>query len=146
MHLGPPIEPNPRIVGFERPTTSIGRAIGARFRSAILSVDHSVIVYGAVALPIVVTVSPALFFSFGYHNDYQQWAYDSYSCCMQYPETNMLIDIGRYFGAFAQNLQAFTIHSLDDLWWWRLIGILSVARLASDHLHIVSPPRPPRRR
>ena len=55
----------------------------------------------------------------------------------------MLIDIGRYFGAFAQNLQASTIHTLDDLWWWRLIGILSVAGLASYYLHIVSLRRPP---
>ena len=107
--------------------------------------DKQPVIYGTVAAAIIVAMSPALFFSFGYHNDYQQWAYDLYSCCMQYPETNMLIDIGRYFGAFAQNLQAFTIHTLDDLWWWRLIGILSVAGLASYYLHIVSLRRPPTR-
>ena len=111
--------------------------------SAAVSARQTAVIYGTVAAAIIVALSPALFFSFGYHNDYQQWAYDSYSCCMQYPETNMLIDIGRYFGAFAQNLQASTIHTLDDLWWWRLIGILSVAGLASYYLHIVSLRRPP---
>ena len=55
----------------------------------------------------------------------------------------MLIDIGRYFGAFAQNLQSFTIHTLDDLWRWRLIGILSTAGLAVYYLYIVSLRRPP---
>ena len=96
-----------------------------------------------MAVAIIIAMAPALFFSFGYHNDYQQWAYDSHTCCLQYPETNMLIDIGRYFGAFAQNLQSFTIHTLDDLWRWRLIGILSTAVLAIYYLNIVSLRRPP---
>ena len=121
----------------------VRRAIRERFAVAGPSVGHSILVYGAVAAAIILALSPGLFFSFGYHNDYQQWAYDSHTCCMQYPETNMLIDLGRYFGAFAQNLQAFTIHTLDDLWRWRLIGILSVAGLASYYLYIVSLRRPP---
>ena len=121
----------------------VRRAIQERFASARPFVGHSALAYGAVAAAIILALSPSLFFSFGYHNDYQQWAYDSHTCCLQYPETNMLIDIGRYFGAFAQNLQSFTIHTLDDLWWWRLIGILSVAGLAIYYLYIVSLRRPP---
>ena len=111
--------------------------------SAAVSARQTAVVYGAVAAAIIIAMAPALFFSFGYHNDYQQWAYDLHTCCLQYPETNMLIDIGRYFGAFAQNLQSFTIHTLDDLWRWRLIGILSTAVLAIYYLNIVSLRRPP---
>ena len=111
--------------------------------SAAVSARQTALIYGTVAAAIIVAMSPALFFSFGFHNDYNQWSYDSHTCCLQYPETNMLIDIGRYFGAFAQNLQSFTIHTLDDLWRWRLIGILSVAGLAVYYLYIVSLRRPP---
>ena len=105
--------------------------------------NQTTLVYGAVAAAIIIALSPALFFSFGYHNDYNQWSYDSHTCCTQYPETKMLIYIGRYFGALAQNLQSFTIHTLDDLWRWRLIGILSTAGLACYYLYIISLRRPP---
>jgi hypothetical protein len=117
----------------------------ARGASALTarSAGEPTIIYGAVAAAIVLAMSPALFFSFGFHNDYNQWSYNSHSCCMGYPETNALIDLGRYFGAFAQNLQSSTIHSLDDLWRWRLIGIFSVAGLAVYYLYIVSVRRPP---
>ena len=53
------------------------------------------------------------------------------------------MSIGRYFGAYAQNLQFWTIHSLSDLWIWRLVGIVSAAALALYYLHIVSLRRPP---
>ena len=75
----------------------VRRAIQERFASARPFVGHSALAYGAVAAAIILALSPSLFFSFGYHNDYQQWAYNSHTCCLQYPETNMLIDIGRYF-------------------------------------------------
>ena len=105
--------------------------------------NETELVYGAVAGSIIIALSPALFFSFGFHNDYNQWSYDSHTCCTQYPETMTLIYVGRYFGALAQNLQSFTIHTLDDLWRWRLIGILSTAGLASYYLYIVSLRRTP---
>ena len=108
-----------------------------------LRANQTAIIYGTVAASIIIALSPALFFSYGYHNDYNAWSYNSYTCCTQQPETKMLIDLGRYFGAYAQNLQFFTIHTLGDLWLWRLIGILSTAGLAAYYLHIVSLRRSP---
>jgi hypothetical protein len=132
--------------GVDSPVrTSVSRpgVVQAALAPAAVSANQTAIIYGFVAAAIIIALSPALFFSFGYHNDYNQWSYDSHTCCTQYPETNMLIDLGRYFGAFAQNLQSFTIHSLDDLWRWRLIGIFSTAVLAIYYLYIVSLRRPP---
>lgn len=99
--------------------------------------------YALVLACIIVALLPALFFSFGYHNDFNAWAYDTRSCCASHPETRILLGIGRYFGAFAQNLQFWTIRSLTSLWWWRLLGIISTALLATYYLHIVSLRRPP---
>lgn len=104
---------------------------------------HSAIYYGAVAIAICIALSPALFFTFGYHNDFNAWAYDTHKCCAQHPETEILLAIGRYFGAYAQNLQFTTIHTLHDLWIWRLIGIVSTALLAVYYLYIVSPDASP---
>ena len=78
-------------------------------------------IYASVAVALIVALSPALFFSFGYHNDFNAWAYDTHRCCTRHPETQILMSIGRYFGAYAQNLQFWTIHSLSDLWIWRLV-------------------------
>ena len=105
--------------------------------------NNAAIKFALVGVSIIVALSPALLFSFGYHNDFNAWAYDTHSCCTQHPETRILLAIGRYFGAFAQNLQFSTIHSLIDLWWWRLLGILSTALLAVYYLHIISMQRPP---
>ena len=104
---------------------------------------QSAIYYVAVAIAICVALSPALFFSFGYHNDFNAWAYDTHRCCTSHPETKLLVAIGRYFGAYAQNLQFATIHSMHGLWIWRLIGIVSTALLAVYYLYIVSPNGPP---
>ena len=106
-------------------------------------VDQTAVIYAAVAASIFFALSPSLFFSFGYHNDFNAWAYDTHVCCTRHPETQLLISIGRYFGAYAQNLQFWTIHSLADLWIWRLIGIISAAMLAVYYLYIVSLRRPP---
>ena len=59
------------------------------------------------------------------------------------PRNAVLLAVGRYFASIAENLQFFTIHTVDDLWLWRLIGILSTAALAAYYLHIVSLGRPP---
>ena len=99
--------------------------------------------YALVLACIIIALSPALFFSFGYHNDFNAWAYDTRSCCTSHPETRILLSIGRYFGAFAQNLQFWTIRSLTSLWWWHLLGIISTAFLAAYYLHIISLRRPP---
>lgn len=106
-------------------------------------IDQTAVMYAAVAGAILIALSPALFFSFGYHNDFNAWGYDTHDCCTSHPETQILVSIGRYFGAFAQNLQFWTIHSLADLWIWRLLGIVSVAVLALCYLYIVSLQRPP---
>ena len=106
-------------------------------------IDQAAVIYAAVAASIFIALSPSLFFSFGYHNDFNAWAYDTHVCCTRHPETQLLISIGRYFGAYAQNLQFWTIYSLADLWIWRLIGIISAAMLAVYYLYIVSLRRPP---
>lgn len=108
-----------------------------------LRADKAVMKYAPVVASIIIALSPSLFFSFGYHNDFNAWAYDTHRCCTSHPETRILLSIGRYFGAYAQNLQFWTIHSLTDLWWWRLVGILSTALLAAYYLSIVSRQRPP---
>jgi hypothetical protein len=105
--------------------------------------SQSITVYGSVVGAIIIALSPALFFSFGYHNDFNAWGYDTHACCTSHPETHMLHGIGRYLGAYAENLQFFTIHNLADLWIWRFVGILSVAALAVYYLRIVSLRRPP---
>ena len=112
-----------------RPTAS---GIGQRILA------QSAIYYVAVAIAICIALSPALFFSFGYHNDFNAWAYDTHRCCTIHPETHILFAIGRYFGAYAQNLQFVTIRNLHGLWIWRLIGIVSTALLAVYYLYIVS--------
>ena len=108
-----------------------------------LRADKAVMKYAFVAASIIIALSPSLFFSFGYHNDFNAFAYDTHRCCTSHPETRILMSIGRYFGAYAQNLQFWTIHRLTDFWWWRLVGILSTALLAAYYLHIVSRQRPP---
>ncbi len=97
--------------------------------------------YGAVAASIIIAMSPVLFFSFGYHNDFNAWLYDS-SLGPQ-PEMNVLFALGRYLGALGEDLQFLTIHSLAALWGWRLVAILSTVLLATYYLHIVSLRRPP---
>jgi hypothetical protein len=94
--------------------------------------------YITLLVVIAAALSPALFFSFGYHNDFNAWAYDAQSCCTHHPETVILTAIGRYFGAIAENLQFLTIRTLHDFWMWRLVGIVSTALLAAYYLHIVS--------
>ena len=107
----------------------------------VLSANKTVLNYAAVTASIIIALSPALFFSFGYHNDFNAWAYDSSQTPQ--PEVYVLFALGRYFGAYAENLQFLTIHSLDDLWRWRLVAIVSAALLAVYYLHIVSMRRPP---
>jgi hypothetical protein len=99
--------------------------------------------YLTLLVVIAAALSPALFFSFGYHNDFNAWAYDAQSCCTHHPETVILTAIGRYFGAIAQNLQFLTIRTLHDFWMWRLVGIISTTLLAAYYLHIVSLGRAP---
>jgi hypothetical protein len=120
-------------------------ALAARSVSAPeqLRANRAMTFYGTVAVSIMIALSPSLFFSFGYHNDFNAWAYDVRHCCTYHPETRILVAIGRYFGAYGQNLQFWTIRSLRDLWLWRLVGILSTALLAIYYLHIVSLRRPP---
>ena len=91
-----------------------------------------------MAAAIFIALSPSLFFSFGYHNDFNAWAYDTHACCTRHPETEVLIIIGRYFGAYAENLQFLDHPRLADFWLWRLVGIISTAMLAIYYLHIVS--------
>jgi hypothetical protein len=127
--------------------STVGRAARAAPEQACLAspsenAKQPLIMYGMVIAPIIAALLPALFFAFGYHNDYNAWSYDSHTCCNQHPETSMLIEVGRYFGAYAQNLQFFTIRTLAALWVWRLVGILSVAGLSVYYLHIVSLQRP----
>ena len=110
---------------------------------AMLFANEATVRYTVMAAAIMIALSPALFFSFGYANDFNAWAYDTHTCCTHHPETYGLFALGRYFGAFAENLQFWTIHSLADLWVWRLIGILTTVLLASYYLHIVSLRRPP---
>ncbi len=105
--------------------------------------NRTAVIYGCVAIAIIVALLPALFFSYGYHNDFNAWAYDSHTCCDQHPETRILFANGRYFASIAENLQFYTIRDLDDLWIWRLIGILSTAGLAVFYLYVVSLSRPP---
>ncbi len=93
--------------------------------------------YPAVFVVVCAALSPASFL-FGYHNDFNAWAYDAQTCCTAHPETQILIAIGRYFGAFAQNFQFLTIKTIHDLWIWRLIGVVSIALLAVYYLRIVS--------
>jgi hypothetical protein len=99
--------------------------------------------YATVAATLIVALCPSLFFTFGFHNDFNAWGYDAARCCSGHPETRILMAIGRYFGAFAQNLQFMTIRSLGSLWAWRLIGIASIAALACFYLRIVSLRWPP---
>ena len=103
-----------------------------------LRVNKTTLIYGSVAGSIIIALIPALFFSYGYHNDFNAWGYDSHTCCDQHPETRVLLAVGRYLASIAENLQFLTIHNLDDLWLWRLIGIVSTAALAAYYLHIVS--------
>ena len=91
-----------------------------------------------VFVAILLALSPGVFFSFGYHNDYNAWGYNAQSCCNHHPETSILFAIGRYFGAIAQNLQFLTIRTIDDLWGWRLIGLVSAALLGVYYFYIVS--------
>lgn len=99
--------------------------------------------YLTLFLIIIASLSPALFFSFGFHNDFNGWSYNAQSCCTHHPETLILNAIGRYFGAIAQNFQFLTIHNVGDFWLWRFIGILSTALLASYYLWIISLGRKP---
>jgi hypothetical protein len=108
-----------------------------------LRANRTAVVYACVAASIIIALIPALFFTYGYHNDFNAWGYDSHTCCDQHPETRILLGVGRYFASVAENLQFFTIHNLDDLWLWRLIGILSTAALAAYYLHVVSLGRSP---
>jgi hypothetical protein len=95
------------------------------------------------AASVFIALSPALLFAFGYHNDFNAWAYDTRTCCTRHPETQMLLGIGGYFAAYAENLQFHVIHGLRDFWLWRLVGAVSTALLAVYYLHIVSLRRPP---
>ena len=70
--------------------------------------------------------------------------YNSHTCCSHHPETRIFVCLtAATFASIAENLQFYTIHNLDDLWFWRLIGLLSTAGLAAYYLLIVSLGRPP---
>ena len=138
-----------RLLNFHAGARFVSRdAAGEQGPSHASSVGHfrfnrTAVIYACVPTSIIFALIPALFFSYGYHNDFNAWGYDSYTCCDQHPETRVLLAVGRYFASIAENLQFFTIHTVDDLWLWRLIGILSTAALAAYYLHIVSLGRPP---
>jgi hypothetical protein len=117
----------------ENATVGLLKPLGRGFPT-----NDAVIRYAVLAAAIFAALSPALFFSFGFHNDYNAWGYDAQSCCTHHPETLILNAIGRYFGAVAQNLQFLTITNLRSLWIWRLVGIGSAALLALFYLNIVS--------
>ena len=105
--------------------------------------NRTAVIYTCVAVSIIIAMLPALFFSYGYHNDFNTWAYNSQVCCTQHPETRILFAVGRYFASIGENLQFFPVHTLAGLWVWRLIGIVSTALLAIYYLHIVSLGRQP---
>ena len=107
----------------------------------MVSVNNSAVVYAAVVISIIIALSPALFFTFGYHNDFNAWTYDS-SRDPQ-PEVTTLIALGRYLGALGEDLQFLSIHTIDDLWRWRLVAIVSATLLAAYYLYIVSMRAPP---
>ena len=138
-----------RLLNFHAGARFVSRdAAGEQGPSHASSVGHfrfnrTAVIYACVLTSIIFALIPALFFSYGYHNDFNAWGYDSHTCCDQHPETRVLLAVGRYFASIAENLQFFTIHTVDDLWLWRLIGILSTAALAAYYLHIVSLGRPP---
>ena len=138
-----------RLLNFHAGAKFVSRdAAGEQGPSHASSVGHfrinrTAVIYACVLTSIIFALIPALFFSYGYHNDFNAWGYDSHTCCDQHPETRVLLAVGRYFASIAENLQFFTIHTVDDLWLWRLIGILSTAALAAYYLHIVSLGRPP---
>lgn len=105
------------------------------------SARNTAVIYGAVMVSIIIALSPAVFFTFGYHNDFNAWLYDSTQ--NPQPEVHVLIALGRYLGALGEDLQFLSIHTIDDLWRWRLVAILSAALLAAYYLYIVSMRSPP---
>src|SRR5579862_8654346 len=72
-----------------------------------LRVSRTAVVYACVAASIIIALIPALFFSYGYHHDFNAWGYNSHTCCDQHPETRVLLAVGRYFASIAENLQFF---------------------------------------
>ncbi len=91
-----------------------------------------------VAVLVFLALSPALLFSFGYHNDFWAWAYPAETCCSGHPESAITMATGRWFSAWMLNIQFISINSLEDLWSWRLVNIGTTAMFAMYYLSIVS--------
>lgn len=72
---------------------------------------------------ICLSFSPYLFFVFGFHNDFEIWAYNNSICCSGFPETNHLIRIGRFLQAFLQNVYLSFFTDLRSLVFGRALGI-----------------------
>lgn len=79
-----------------------------------------------VTLPIL-AYAPAVFFSFGFHNDYWAWGFDANWCCGPHPEAAITAAIGRILAAWLLTAQFLLIHSLEDLAIWRGVTIATLA-------------------
>ena len=90
-----------------------------------------------VVILVFLALSPALLFSFGYHNDFWAWAYPAATFCSGHPESAITMACGRWLAAWVLNIQFMSIDSLADLWRWRLVNITTTALLAMYYLAIV---------
>jgi len=73
---------------------------------------------------------PYVAFDFGFHNDFEIWAYNNTVCCSGFPETAHLIRIGRFLQAFLQNVYLSFFSDLHSLAYGRALGI-GIAALAA---------------
>ncbi|MBF0589041.1 MAG: hypothetical protein HQL53_07940 [Magnetococcales bacterium] len=82
----------------------------------------------AALLTLLIAVAayiPFILQDFAFHNDYAVWTYDNRSGCC-YPETVLLVYIGRFLNALLLNVQLMMIGDIADMALARLMALMTM--------------------
>ena len=88
--------------------------------------DHRELILALAGLLLVIFLGP-LFLDYGVHNDYSALAYPHNRCCMQYPETGHLFNIGRPIGGVLLNAHLLPFTTIGSFAWGRFFSFLVLA-------------------
>src|SRR3990167_442897 len=77
-----------------------------------------------IILFLFISYLPYLIYDFGFHNDFEIWAYSNKKCCGWFSETWHLTSIGRFLQAILQNIYLSFFTDLHSLVYGRGLAIL----------------------
>src|SRR3990167_1786480 len=106
-------------------------------RSRFDSIKESLPYDAMIVALLFISFSPYLFFDFGFHNDFEVWAYNNKSCCSGHTETAVLIQFGRFLQGFLQNIYMWFFTDLRSLTFGRAFS-MAFAAASAIYISIIS--------